>query len=112
MAEDLGSGGRYRPPGSCGDLHERVMRIGQLHRKRSFAILASEVHGLKLAARAWRFDVVEGLAHSLEAELAMTGPAAMVAAYVGLMDDAIDCDETGPAVTEAMLATVRARLLY
>src|SRR3546814_15468952 len=93
---------RSRPPGSCGDLRERSMRIGQLHRQGALSILAGEVHGLKLAARAWRFDAVESLAHTLEADLASTGAAALVGVSVDRMGDAIECDDNGPAAVEAM----------
>lgn len=111
MAEQLISTARPRPPGSCGDLRERVLRIGQLHHQGALSILATEVHSLKMAARAWRFDAVEQLAHVLEADLAAAGPAAMVGVYIDRIDDAIDCDDIGPAAMETMMAFIRARMV-
>src|SRR3546814_15061854 len=75
------TGAVFRPPGSCGDLLDRLARIGSLYRRHAFLPMAAEVHDLKLAARAWRFEAVESLAHSLEADLAATGRSAIVSAH-------------------------------
>src|SRR3546814_19937636 len=77
----------------------------------AFLPMAADVHDLKLAARAWRFEAVESLAHSLEADLAATGRSAIVSAYVERMADAIACVDVSPAAMDAMIASVRARML-
>src|SRR3546814_6042494 len=105
------TGAVFRPPGSCGDLLDRLARIGSLYRRHAFLPMAAEVHDLKLAARAWRFEAVESLAHSLEADLAATGRSAIVSAYVERMADAIACEDVSPAPMDAMIASVRARML-
>lgn len=111
MAGQLNGAAHFMPPGSCGDLHERTARIGQLYRRGAYAMLAGEVRALKLAARAWHFAAVERLAHVLEADLAATGSAAVVGAYIDRMDDAIACGDAGPDAMEAMLASIRARMV-
>ena len=105
------TGAVFRPPGSCGDLLDRLARIGSLYRRHAFLPMAAEVHDLKLAARAWRFEAVESLAHSLEADLAATGRSAIVSAYVERMAEAIACEDVSPAAMDAMIASVRARML-
>lgn len=95
---------------TCGDLRARIARIAATYRKGALPILTSELHGLQRAARASRFDAVAILAHSLEADLAVNGQAAMVGAYMDRMDDAIACADMGMAAVDAMLATIGARL--
>jgi hypothetical protein len=112
MSGDIVRDIRFHPPGSSGDLHQRIGRIATLARGASLAALVGEVHSLKLAARAWRFDLVEALAHSLEADLAATGRSTIVMTYVERMAEAVDCDDISPAAKTAMVASVRARMLY
>src|SRR3546814_8795959 len=81
------TGAVFRPPGSCGDLLDRLARIGSLYRRHAFLPMAAEVHDLKLAAWAWRFEAVASLAHRLDAHFAEPCRSALVSAYVARIAD-------------------------
>lgn len=97
--------------GSSGELRDRMGRIDRYFHQGALSLLADEVRQLTMAARARHLEGVALLAHGLEAEIAASGHAAMVNAYIERMEDAILMGDANPVAMEAMFATIRARMV-
>ncbi|MFZ2995610.1 hypothetical protein [Sphingobium sp.] len=80
------------------DLMRRVDGVAGQRGHMSVPRLHDEVDQIRHVARAFRLDVVEGLASTLESALSLHGMGPVVLSYLDLMRDAIAADmpEDGP----------------